>query len=266
MRTKRSVNYQLFSAVALILLVTATGCGQSNENPSATLNPDSNTGNSDNTKGNRNRGGNSGNSDPVTVKNLTPSGELSDAEAEGLLFMREEEKLARDVYLALYDLWGSPVFSNIAQSESAHMEAVLTLLNAYGLEDPAAATGEGEFINTDLQVLYNRLVAEGEQSLAEALRVGAAIEEIDILDLEERIAQTDKVDIINVYNNLLKGSSNHLRAFVSNLERQTGEDYVPQYLNLDMYDKIIQGTAGRGGSGKGGRGGSQGSNPNLGTP
>lgn len=36
-----------------------------------------------------------------TVQVVT--GELSDAEIEDLLFMREEEKLARDVYLTLYD-------------------------------------------------------------------------------------------------------------------------------------------------------------------
>ena len=37
---------------------------------------------------------------------------LSDAEAATLVFMREEEKLARDVYITLYDQWEHPVFNN----------------------------------------------------------------------------------------------------------------------------------------------------------
>jgi len=59
--------------------------------------------------------------------------------------------------------------------------------------------------------------------LADALRVDALVEEVDIIDLEKYIAQTDNEDLILVYQNLLKGSQNHLRAFSSTLERQTGE-------------------------------------------
>ncbi len=64
-------------------------------------------------------------------------GILTAAEEEGLLFMREEEKLARDVYLVLFDKWGLRVFENIAESEQRHMDAVLYLLGKYGLDDPA---------------------------------------------------------------------------------------------------------------------------------
>jgi hypothetical protein len=164
---------------------------------------------------------------------------LSDAEIEGLLYMREEEKLARDVYLTLYEKWGMPVFQNISESEQTHMDAVKRLLDRYDLEDPAAGTDIGVFTDPTLQGLYDQLVNEGSQSLADALRVGAAIEEIDILDLEERIAQTDKSDIQLVYENLMRGSRNHLRAFVSTLERQTGEIYQPQYLSQAAYDAIV---------------------------
>ncbi len=169
----------------------------------------------------------------------TAIGELTEDEIAGLLFMREEEKLARDVYLTLYDQWGLAIFSNIADSEATHMDAVLTLIARYGLEDPAADQPVGSFVNADLQQLYDDLVATGSVSLGEALKVGAAIEEIDILDLQERIAQTDNADIRLVYDNLTKGSRNHLRSFTSTLEKQTGEVYEPVYLSVEDYEAIV---------------------------
>ena len=175
--------------------------------------------------------------------------DLSDDEVAGLLYMREEEKLARDVYLTLYDRWAVNAFQNISESEQNHTNAVKTLLDYYGLEDPVADNGIGVFDNSTLQDLYDKLIAEGIQSLSGALRVGAAIEEIDILDLQGHIAQTDKADIQRVYENLMRGSRNHLRAFVSTLERQTGEIYQPQYLSQEAYDSIINATLESGGSG-----------------
>lgn len=187
------------------------------------------------------------------------SGDLSEAEASALVFMREEEKLAHDVYLTLYEKWGLPVFQNISQSEFAHTEAVLTLIERYEMQDPAQAA-VGDFTNADLQALYNELVARGSQSLSEALKVGAAIEEIDILDLQERMAEIDHADIQQVFTNLLNGSMNHLRAFVSTLKTQTGEVYAPQYLNADAYQAILESSTGAGmnGSGSGGFSGGQG--------
>ena len=172
--------------------------------------------------------------------------QLSETEAEGLIFMREEEKLARDVYLYLYELWGAQVFANIAQSEDSHMQAVLTLIERYGLEDPASSTGHGEFINTDLQKLYDELVAAGSLSLKDAYLVGATIEEVDILDIQTYIDATDHDDIIRVYESLIQGSSNHLRAFVQNIENQIGDSYLPQYLSQEAYDEIIGSLPGNG--------------------
>ena len=177
------------------------------------------------------------------------AGQVSNAEIDGILYMREEEKLARDVYLILYQKWELPIFQNIAGSEATHMEAVKPLIDRYGLEDPAA--GEiGVFTDPTLQELYDRLVADGSKSLADALHVGAAIEEIDILDLEEQIAQTDKADIELVYENLMKGSRNHLRAFTSTLEKQTGETYQPQYLDPVAYETIVSTPRETGGGGR----------------
>ncbi len=174
-----------------------------------------------------------------------PLGVLTDAEASGLLYMREEEKLARDVYLTLFEQWGFQSFANIARSEQTHTDAVQRLLERYDLPDPADAQGVGEFTNPDIQALYDQLVALGSQSLPAALEVAAAIEEIDILDLHEYIGQTDKEDILQVYHSLLSGSENHLRAFVSALERQAGA-YQPQYLDQEAYDAIINASSGRG--------------------
>jgi len=180
-----------------------------------------------------------------------PVNGLTSAESEALLYMREEEKLAHDVYVTLYTQWGLAIFQNISNSEQTHTDSVKTLLDRYGLPDPAAGNEVGVFTNATLQGLYDQLVAQGRLSLADAIKVGAAIEEIDILDLEERIAQTDKADIVLVYESLMKGSRNHLRSFVSTLQTQAGETYQPQYLSLEAYNEIIGTPIESGGQGKG---------------
>ena len=69
--------------------------------------------------------------------------ELSAEEAEGILYMREEEKLARDVYLTLHEKWEMPIFQNISSSEQTHTDAVKTLIDRYELDDPAAGKRYG---------------------------------------------------------------------------------------------------------------------------
>lgn len=180
-----------------------------------------------------------------------PTG-LSDAEAASLLFMREEEKLARDVYNAFYNMYGLNVFANIARSEQQHMDSVKVLLDRYELPDPASAQ-PGVFTDPNLQALYDQLMAQGGVSLAEAVKVGALIEEVDIQDLYDRLAVIDNADIREVFTNLLKGSGNHLRAFVNQWLSQTGTAYVPQVLTQAVYDEILA-TASGGGYGGGRRG------------
>ncbi|MEX2469845.1 MAG: DUF2202 domain-containing protein [Pseudohongiellaceae bacterium] len=148
---------------------------------------------------------------------------LSLTEQEQLQYLREEEKLARDVYIALYSSSGLSIFANIAQSEQRHMDAVLSLLENYGLADPAAGNAEGVFTNAELQSLYDQSLAQGTVSATAALEVGVLIEETDIADLEEAIAATDNSAIIRVYSNLLKGSRNHLSAFSNNLAALVGD-------------------------------------------
>jgi hypothetical protein len=144
-----------------------------------------------------------------------------------------------------------PIFQNISQSEQAHMDAVKVLLDWYGLTDPASSE-IGIFTNPDLQALYNDLITRGIQSQIEALKVGAAIEEIDILDLQKHLAGTYHANIEQVFNNLLNGSYNHLRAFVSTLNTQTGEVYQPGYLDEQTYQTIISASVQGGRKGNGG--------------
>jgi hypothetical protein len=165
------------------------------------------------------------------------AGTLSAEEIAGLKFMREEEKLAHDVYATLYVRWGAQVFSNIAASETEHTEAVLGRLIAYGIEDPAAGNDTGEFENAQLQAMYDALVAAGAASLVEALKVGALIEETDIRDIVEKMSVTDEADILGVYENLLCGSRNHLRAFNAALLDQ-GVTYVSQVITQQEWDAI----------------------------
>lgn len=168
-----------------------------------------------------------------------PLSSLSETESSDLAFMREEEKLARDVYDFLYDVWNAKIFDNISDSEQTHTDAVLSLLERYSLADPATGNAEGVFTDTTLQTLYDELINDGSASLINALQVGAAIEEIDLIDLQEAVDRVeDNDDIVLVYENLMKGSRNHLRAFVNNLSKQ-GINYVPQYLDQGVYDSVI---------------------------
>lgn len=167
-----------------------------------------------------------------------PASDLSEAEESGLIFMREEEKLTRDVYMTLYDKWGLRIFSNIAQSEQTHTEAVRDLLVKYDVTDPVTDDSIGVFADPILQNLYDDLVEQGSVSIEEALKVGALIEDLDISDLQEEVAKTDNEDIQLVYENLMRGSRNHLRAFTKQLESYS-ESYDPQYLSQDEYDEIV---------------------------
>lgn len=172
---------------------------------------------------------------------------LSEEETEGIKLMREEEKLAGDLYAKLYELHSLRIFYNISSSEQTHFEAVGTLIDYFGIDDPASSES-GEYNNPELQALYDSLYTAGSESLVSGLQVGAAVEEIDILDLEELIEQTNNEDIILVFDNFLRGSRNHLRAFNRQLERN-GVDYSPRYLEKDAFEAIVNSEMERGGSG-----------------
>jgi hypothetical protein len=170
-----------------------------------------------------------------------PADSLSDTERASLLFMIEEEKVARDSYVLFSSKFGGNVFANIQKSEQSHIDAVAYLLNRYDMSLPQTLSTFGTFENPDLQALYDALTEKGSTSWVEALKVGAAIEEVDIMDLKRIVAEDiDNADLVAVFANLIKGSENHLRAFVKNLSKQ-GVSYTPQYLSEADYRAIING-------------------------
>ncbi len=170
--------------------------------------------------------------------NTLPVEALSDTELAALAFMREEEKLAQDVYLDMYDFLGTPIFVNIADSEQTHTDAVLRLIEKYSLADPAEGRTRGEFLDATLQGLYDSLTAQGSASLVDALLVGATIEDLDIFDLHRQLDVVDNQDITVVFEALQKGSRNHLRAFYSRLT-DMNIVYTPVYISQQEYDEIV---------------------------
>jgi|JI10StandDraft_1071094.scaffolds.fasta_scaffold08488_11 hypothetical protein len=174
----------------------------------------------------------------ISTMNRVEIAPLSADEIKSMTYMREEEKLARDVYAVLYDKWNIQIFANIGESEQRHMDALLQLLTKYDLPDPVARNGAGVFTNATLQKLYNDLIAQGLTSLTNALKVGANIEDLDIFDLETALTKIESQDIRIVYGNLNRASRNHLRAFHSNLVSR-GEIYVPHYISQAEFDSIV---------------------------
>jgi hypothetical protein len=172
----------------------------------------------------------------------TPQNGLSELEQSNLRLMREEEKLARDVYNYAHGLYGMQIFSNISGSEQIHMDKMLDLLNAYNLADPAHSD-PGAFNSPELQALYKTLTEKCDISLVEALKVGATIEDLDIFDLDEAIEGTSRTDILETYTLLKCGSENHMRAFSKQLNNRS-VTYTPQFISQDTYDAILQGTNG----------------------
>jgi len=168
---------------------------------------------------------------------------LSQEEIDGLTYMREEEKLARDIYRTMADEWGLIVFTHIARSENKHMQAVKHLLDKYEVDDPVqnaeetATTGD-DFTNDNLGDLFDAFKERGLVSVMDALQVGGEIEETDLRDLLYQIDQSENNDIIRTYEHLLCGAFIHLRAYVKQIEIR-GENYEPLYLTLEELSTIV---------------------------
>lgn len=186
------------------------------------------------------RGGNKGAGGGGGGAGVSSTG-LSSEEIASLQFMREEEKLARDVYLTLDQYWGSQtrVFALIAVSEESHTSTIDYLLDKYGVEDPVISDDIGVFTNQELQALYDTLVEQGIQSLEAGLYVGGLIEEKDMMDILASIEATDERAMILAYSNLLDGSKDHLRAFVRVIE-SLGLVYEAQVLDADEVQFILE--------------------------
>ncbi|MFA5010790.1 MAG: DUF2202 domain-containing protein [Ignavibacteria bacterium] len=167
-----------------------------------------------------------------------PKQDVSAGEEKEMLYMIEEEKMARDFYVTLFDKWGLRPFGNIKKAEQRHMDAIESILNKYGIANPVSGLKTGEFKNEKIKNLYLSLIEQGNKSALDALKAGAEIEEVDIKDLMEAVKNTDNKDIAIVYNNLQRASENHLRAFTRNISRR-GETYTPKHLDKKYFDEIV---------------------------
>jgi len=176
--------------------------------------------------------------DLISQINALPLEALNADESNFLLLMREEEKLAKDVYVTLYAKWNVNVFLNISSSEQDHTDAVLVLINKYSLVDPVTSNEVGVFTNVHLQELYDQLVATGSTSVLEAYKVGATIEDLDIFDLKEAISKTDNQDLNLVWENLSMGSRNHMRSFYGQIVG-LGSTYTAQFISQEELIAII---------------------------
>jgi hypothetical protein len=187
--------------------------------------------------------------EPNTISKVIPisltTSSLSDDERESIIYMREEEKLARDVYRQMYAKYDLRPFRNISQAEERHMELMKDLLTKYSINDPVSSDETGSFTNTTLNDLYKKSIEQGNTSLIDALKAGALIEEVDIKDLDKQLGVTQNSDIKETYTYLKQGSENHLRAFVKNL-RNHGVEYTPVELSKEEFDKIMKYESGSG--------------------
>ncbi|MBU0479614.1 MAG: DUF2202 domain-containing protein [Proteobacteria bacterium] len=191
-----------------------------------------------------------------------PSSQLDGGETSHLIFMREEEKLARDVYITLGALYPDvATFSNIVSSEENHTASMRDKLAQYNIPDPSTDDTVGVFTGAEygwyFLEKFTELVDWGKTNLLEALYVGAFIEELDLNDIvncpdvivdtdngidlgECGLLYTDNKSLIRSYNNLLDGSKSHLRAYVRNIESIIGAgNYEAQYLTQEEVDEIL---------------------------
>lgn len=149
----------------------------------------------------------------VSQENSTTTDVESGSVEEMLTFLVEEEKLAHDLYVQLAQSSGAIQFNNILNSEETHISLVQELLASYDIVDPTIGLAEGEFLNPDLQALYDSLLVSGSVDRAGAIAAGIAVEEKDIADLEAMLATDLPSDVVSVLERLLSGSQNHLAAF-----------------------------------------------------
>jgi len=151
----------------------------------------------------------------LEARNYNKLPALTITQKNSLIYMYQEEKVARDIYLGMSKKWKDKIFYNIAKSEQNHMNAIGRLLLAYKIPLPVSNT-VGVFTNINLKNMYTTLYNQGIVSLSSAYKVGQTIELEDISDLKQQIVGMPLI-VAKVYNNLLKGSYNHLRVFNSKL-------------------------------------------------
>lgn len=147
------------------------------------------------------------------------AGEVDQELAENLQFMREEERLAHELYTLLAEQYPEAgVFANIARSEARHMAAVGRQLDRYDLADLGADLAPGDYAFDALDELYDTWSEDGLVSLDLAIQVGIDLETADIADLERILGLDSSDPAERTLSALLAGSESHLAAFTSAME------------------------------------------------
>ena len=173
----------------------------------------------------------------MTSSDIATAATLTSREKEGMLFIWEEEKAARDLYMSLYDKNNLTIFMNLVRSEQSHMDQAKAIIDKYGLS--LQKDEPGAFQNQTLQKIHDELLATGLQSDQDALKIAATFEEISIMDLQKELAATKTEDIRVVYQGLLAGSRKHLRSYVADLQGR-GIQYAPRYLSKSEFEETIK--------------------------
>ena len=162
----------------------------------------------------------------------------TDAEKASLIYAREEQKVARDLYQQLGEKWLSPVLASNAQAEQKHFDAVKTLLDRFGMTDPARPAA-GQFTDPVLQKMYASLLERGGRSLVEAFNAAAYMEEAEIGDTGKFVEYANRLDIIRGLGTVYAEDRSHLRAYVAELKK-LGVDYQPQLLSRSDFDNLMR--------------------------
>lgn len=167
---------------------------------------------------------------PVNIAEVvyTPNSVLDTETIHTLEYMGAEETLAYDLYNKFYELYGTKQFTNIAtNSETNHIKSVQALIRKYEITGNDLYDKEideltpGVYGVTEVQNLYDVLLAKGVQTQQDALEVGCMVEVTDVDDLDKYIltAQNSEADdIVSVYEYLRAGSYNHYWAFDKGLK------------------------------------------------
>ena len=174
---------------------------------------------------------------------------LSEQEIADIIHMRQEEKLARDVYRTLGETYAVNQFMNIPESEQNHTDAMEMLLARYEIEDPITdESAIGVYKDETFVTLYNDLIEQWSSSLVAALTVWATIEDMNMAKLQEVITNTDNEDIAFVYESVLAQSHHHMQAFINGLQKQWAS-YTPEYVSQEYFAMVIaEGSQGKWGN------------------
>jgi hypothetical protein len=148
---------------------------------------------------------------------------LTPQEKKGLVFMYQEEKLAKDVYATLGKMYPNVRVFNIYRAEVMHESCVANVMRHYGITFPVRGNRTGVFADKKLQILYNRLIEKGKKSLTDALEVGIMVEVTDIEDLDKYLNSATSSDVIALFEFLRAGSYNHYNGFDRTLQYYTGK-------------------------------------------